>query len=407
MKKFIYTKLISLLFISAIVLNATAQEKADTTKPEGYKFNMVKQVKTTSVKDQYRSGTCWSFSGLSFVESEMMRQGKDSSDLSEMFVVYHVYSDKAVKDVRMHGKFNFGGGGALNDPIDVIAKYGIVPESVYSGLNYGEKKHVQGEMDEVLKDYVAGVIKNKNKKLTTAWHNGFDGILDAYLGKLPTTFKYKGKEYTPKTFAKKVVGINPDDYVYITSYSHHPFYKPFILEVPDNWSYNEFYNLPLNDLEKVIDNAIDNGYSVGWAADVSEKGFSFKNGVAVVPEKDIANMSDNERAKWEKLTKREKDAQLYKFDKPGKEKVITQKIRQRAFDDYQTTDDHGMQIAGIAKDQNGTKYYYVKNSWGLSYNDYNGFFYASESYVRYKTMSIVVHKDALPKDIAKKLGIKQ
>lgn len=407
MRKFIYTKLISLLFVFAIVLNATAQEKADTTKPEGYKFNMVKQVKTTSVKDQYRSGTCWSFSSLSFVESEMMREGKDSADLSEMFVVYHVYSDKAIKDVRMHGKFNFGGGGALNDPIDVIAKYGIVPESIYTGLNYGEKKHVHGEMDEVLKDYVAGVIKNKNKKLTTAWHNGFDGILDAYLGKLPKTFKYKGKEYTPKTFAKKVVGINPDDYVYITSYSHHPFYKPFILEVPDNWSYNEFYNLPLDDLEKVIDNAIDNGYSVGWAADVSEKGFSFKNGVAVVPEKDIANMTDNERSKWEKLTKREKDAQLYKFDKPGKEKVITQEIRQKAFDDYQTTDDHGMQISGIAKDQNGTKYYYVKNSWGLSYNHYNGFFYASESYVRYKTMSIVVHKDALPKDIAKKLGIKQ
>ncbi len=407
MKKFNLKKLISLLFVSILILNAAAQEeKADTTKPEGYKFTMVKQVKTTSAKNQSRSGTCWSFSTLSFIESEMLRLGKDSVDLSEMFVVYHVYSDKAVKDVRMHGKFNFGGGGAVNDPIDVILKYGIVPESIYSGLNYGQDKHVHGEMDEVLKDYVDGVIKNKNKKLSTAWHNGFDGILDAYLGELPKTFTYKGKEYTPKTFAEKVVGINPDDYVYITSYSHHPFYKPFILEVPDNWSYQSFYNLPLDELEKVVDNAVNNGYSVGWATDVSEKGFSSKNGVAVVPEKDIANMSDNEREKWEKLTKKEKNAQLYQFDKPGKEKVITQDIRQKAFDDYETTDDHGMQIAGIAEDQNGTKYYYVKNSWGTSYNDYNGFFYASESFVRYKTMSIIVHKDALPKDIAKKLGIK-
>ncbi|MCD6366288.1 MAG: aminopeptidase [Bacteroidales bacterium] len=399
-------KIISLLFVCALVLNLTAQEKADTTKPEGYKFTMLKQVKTTSVKNQYRSGTCWSFSSLGFIESEMIRLGKDSVDLSEMFAVYHVYSDKAVKDVRMHGEFNFGGGGAVNDPFDVIAKYGMVPESVYSGLNYGEKNHVHGEMDEVLKDYVAGVIKNKNKKLTPVWHNGFDGILNAYLGEIPETFTYKGKEYTPKTFAEKVVGINPDDYVYITSYSHHPFYKPFILEVPDNWSYSEFYNLPLDDMQKVVDNAINNGYSVGWASDVSEKGFSSKNGVAVVPEKDIANMSDSERSKWEKLSKREKNAQLYKFEKPGKEKVITQKIRQEAFDNYETTDDHGMQIAGIAKDQNGTKYYYVKNSWGTSYNDYEGYFYASESFVRYKTMSMVVNKDALPKDIAKKLGIK-
>ena len=399
-------KIISLLFVCVLFLNITAQEKADTTKPEGYKFTMEKQVKTTSVKNQYRSGTCWSFSTLGFIESEMIRLGKDSVDLSEMFAVYYVYSDKAVKDVRMHGEFNFGGGGAVNDPFDVIVKYGMVPESVYSGLNYGEKNHVHGEMDEVLKDYIAGVIKNKNKKLTPVWHKGFNGILDTYLGKIPEKFTYKGKEYTPKTFAEKVVGINPDDYVYITSYSHHPFYKPFILEVPDNWSYSEFYNLPLDDMQKVIDNAINNGYSVGWASDVSEKGFSSKNGVAVVPEKDIANMSDSERSKWEKLSKREKNAKLYKFDEPGKEKVITQEIRQEAFDNYETTDDHGMQIAGIAKDQNGTKYYYVKNSWGTTYNDYEGYFYASESFVRYKTMSLVVHKDALPKDIAKKLGVK-
>ncbi|RLD56514.1 MAG: aminopeptidase [Bacteroidetes bacterium] len=399
-------KIISLLFVCAFALNLVAQEKQDTTKPEGYKFTIEKQVKTTSVKNQYRSGTCWSFGGMSFIETEMIRLGKDSVDLSEMFNVYHVYSDRAVKNVRLHGKFNFGGGAEISDPIDVIAKYGMVPESAYSGINYGEDNHVHGEMDEVLKDYIAGVIKNKNKKLTPVWHKGFDAILDAYLGKIPEKFTYKGKEYTPKTFAEKVVGINPEDYIYITSFTHHPFYKPFIFDVPDNWAYKEFYNLPLDEMEQVIDNAINNGFSVGWSSDVSEKGFSFKDGLAIVPEKDIANMSDSERSKWEKLSKREKEAQLYKFEKPGKEKVITQKMRQEAFDNYETTDDHVMHITGIAKDQNGTKYYYVKNSWGTTYNDYKGYFYASEAYVRYKTTSIAVHKDALPKSIAKKLGIK-
>ena len=399
-------KIISLLFVCVLVLNITAQEKADTTKPEGYKFTMEKQVKATSVKSQNRSGTCWSFGGMSFIESEMIRLGKDSVDLSEMFNVYHVYSDRAVKNVRLHGKFNFGGGAEISDPIDVIAKYGMVPESAYSGINYGEENHVHGEMDEVLKDYIAGVIKNKNKKLTPVWHKGFDAVLDAYLGKIPEKFTYKGNEFTPKTFAEKIVGINPDDYVYITSFSHHDFYKPFIFDVPDNWAYKEFYNLPLDEMVQVIDNAIENGYSVGWSADVSEKGFSFRDGLAIVPEKDIANMSDSERSKWEKLSKKEKNAKLYKFDKPDKEKVINQELRQEAFDNYETTDDHVMHITGIAKDQNETKYYYVKNSWGTSYNDYKGFFYASQSYVRYKTTSIAVHKDALPKDIAKKLGIK-
>jgi bleomycin hydrolase len=386
-------------------LTISAQEKKEEEKELGYQFTAVKEIPCTPIKDQYRSGTCWSFSGLGFLEAEMLRLGKPTVDLSEMFVVHHCYSDKATKYVRLHGSLNFGAGGAFHDVTNVVKKYGIVPEEVYKGLNYGEEKHVHGELDRVLLDNVKVVVDNPNKKLTTAWHDAFNSTLDSYLGKLPEKFTYQGKEYTPQNFASDYVGLNMDDYVEITSYTHHPFYSKFIIEIPDNWSWDEVYNVPLNELDEIIDNAVNSGYPVAWAADVSEKGFATsKKGVAVVPVVDKANMTDAEITKWEKLSDKEKDEELYKLSKPGPEKTISQELRQVDFDDYQTTDDHGMVIIGTAKDQNGKLYYKVKNSWG-NYNDYNGFFYASKPYVEFKTMSIMVHKDAIPKNIRKKLNL--
>ncbi|MCK4663605.1 MAG: aminopeptidase [Bacteroidales bacterium] len=394
--------LFSILFIQGGIIFAQEEEE---TKEEGYIFTIEKQIKTTSVKDQFRSGTCWSFSAISFLETELLRLGKGEYDLSEMFTIWYSYSDKAKKYVRLHGSLNFGGGGAFSDVINVIRNYGIVPESVYSGKVIGEDGHVHGEMDLVLKNYVDGVIKNKNKKLTPVWHDGLNSLLKTYLGEAPETFTYKGKEYNPKSYATEL-GLNLDDYISITSYTHHPFYTKFILEVPDNWSWDKYYNIPLDDMIKVIDNAINNGYSVAWAGDISEKGFSWKKGVAIIPEKNLKEMSDAEVTKWEQLPQKEKDKKLYDFEKPGKEKVITQEIRQEAFNNYQTTDDHGIHITGIAKDQNGTKYYYVKNSWNISEDKaYKGYFYASVPFIRYKTMDIMVHKDAIPKEIAKKLGL--
>ncbi|MCL3782064.1 aminopeptidase [Prolixibacteraceae bacterium JC049] len=399
-------KSLSLAVLASCVMtfSAVAKDKKDK-KEDGYVFTEVKTIPNTSIKNQHRSGTCWSFSGISFLESEMMRMGKEEVDLSEMFIVYHCYSDKAEKFVRLHGKLNFGPGGAFHDVTYVLKNYGLVPENAYTGLNIGEKNHVHGEMDQILNDMVSGVIKNKNRKISPVWRNAFDATLDTYLGELPKTFEYKGKEYTPKTFAKEVTGLNADDYVEISSYTHHPFYSQFAIEVPDNWLWDNVYNVPMNEMMEIIDNAINKGYSVAWAADVSEKGFDTKKkGVAIVPEADLAEMDNAEIAKWENMSDREKQSKLLSRKGPGKEKKITQEMRQEAYDNYQTTDDHGMQIVGTAKDQKGNMYYKVKNSWG-EYNDYKGYFYASKPFVEYKTMDIMVHKSAIPKHIRKKLGL--
>ncbi len=399
-------RLISSLFIILFSMSVSAQNKNDTTKQDkGYKFTTIVDLPATSVKDQYRSGTCWSFSTMSFLESEVLRIKKDTLDLSEMWAVRLCYSDKATKYVRLHGALNFGGGGAFHDVTYVMKKYGMVPESAYKGLDYGQDKHVHGELDEVLKDYVEGVVKNKNRELSTAWHNGFDGILDAYFGKMPDEFEVDGKKYTPQSYAKEVVGLNPDDYVEITSYTHHPFYTKFAIEIPDNWLWDDVYNVPLDDLKEIFHYALEKGYTIAWGADVSEKGFSFRKGIAIVPDEDTKDMSGLERAKWEKMSRSEKEKMLYNFDHPVKEKVVTQEMRQKAFDNYKTTDDHGMHITGMVKDQTGKIFYKVKNSWNTN-SKYKGYFYASEPFVMYKTMDIMIHKDALPKDIRKKLGIK-
>lgn len=395
--------LIASLFVSTFLF---AQDKEKEKKDEGgYKFTMVKQVKATPVKDQNRSGTCWSFSSLAFVESELIRNGKEEVDLSEMFVVRCAYIDRAERYVRLHGKMNFGSGAENHDAFNAIKKYGIVPEEAYPGLCYGEEKHVHSELDAVLKGFLDALIKD-NDKLTPAWKVAYNGILDAYLGKVPDKFNYKGKSYDPKSFAKDFCGINPDDYIELTSFTHQPFYEKFILELPDNWSLGMVYNLPLNEFSQVFDYAIDNGFSIAWASDVSEKGFSWKNGVAIVPDKEKADIKGLERAKWDDLTNSEKNELLYSFKKPIPEKKITPELRQEGFDNFQSQDDHGMQITGIAKDQLDTKYYFVKNSWGtVGGSPYNGYFYASEPFVLYKTISIMVHKNAIPKDILKKLKL--
>jgi bleomycin hydrolase len=400
-------KLKNLLFAFAILVSlfVSAQELKEGEKEKGYQFTPIKEIQVTSVKDQYRSGTCWSFSGLGLLEAEMLRLGKPEVDLSEMFIVYHTYSEKAVKYVRLHGNLNFSAGGAFHDVTNVIRKYGIVPEEAYSGLNYGEERHVHGELDRVLLENVKAVVGNPNKKLTTVWQEVMNNTLDNYFGVLPEKFSYKGKDYNPKSFATDYIGLDMDDYVEISSYTHHPFYSKFIIEVPDNWSWNEVYNVPLNELEEIIDNAINTGFTVAWAADVSEKGFSTsQKGVAVVPAIDIANMTDAEISKWERKPEKDKNEALYKLSGPGLEKEITQAMRQIDFDNYQTTDDHGMLIIGTAKDQIGNLYYKVKNSWG-DYNDFGGYFFASKPYVKYKTMSVMLHKDAIPKNIRKKLNL--
>jgi len=372
---------------------------------EGYKFQTVKEIPHTSVKNQFRSGTCWSFAGMSFFESEMLREGKPEIELSEMYPVNMCYRDKAIKYVRMQGNTNFGSGGVLYDDLYVVNMYGLVPQSIYPGIKYSEEKHVHGEMDNVLRKMVEAVVENKNKKLSPVWDEAFNNTIDAYLGTVPQNFEYEGKNYTPKTFASDFCGINGDDYVQITSFTHHPFYQPFMLEVPDNWLWSEFYNVPLDELQQIVDESLEKGYSVLWAADVSEKGFATtQKGIAVVPEKIPSNLNDTELSKWDSLSEKDKEAAQYKFDKPGKERVITQEIRQMAFDSQETTDDHAMHLIGLAKDQNGTIYYKVKNSWG-KYNDLKGYFYASQPYLRYKTTAIVVNKAALPEAIRKKLKL--
>lgn len=395
-------------FVIALVLSmfmaSGLHGQAPKDSTEGYVFKDMIRLAATPVKNQFRSGTCWSFGTVSLIESELLRTGKGEFDLSEMFIVRHTYADKADRYVRMHGHMNFGAGGALPDAFYVLERYGIVPEVAYNGKVIGEENHVHGEMDEVLKSYVDAIIKNPNRKLTPVWREGYRSLLNAYLGKYPEEFGINQTNYTPKSYAQ-MLGIKTTDYVQLTSFTHHPFYSSFAIEVPDNWNNDGAYNLPIDEMIEVIDNALEKGYTVVWAADVSEKGFSHRNGVAIVPASDASEMAGMERARWEQMSQKEKDEMMYSFKKPVAEKKITQEMRQLGFDNYTTTDDHAMHIIGIAHDQNGTKYYIVKNSWGTENNPYGGYIYASEAFVRYKTISVMLHKDGIPKKIGKKISL--
>lgn len=372
---------------------------------QGYQFTVVKENPITSIKNQGSSGTCWSYSGLAFLESEAIRMGKGSHDLSAMYVARRNYADQSEKYIRTNGTINFSQGGSFADVVETLEQYGVIPMELYTGLNYGETGHNHSELEAGLSGYVKGINEKKNRRLSSAWYNGLNGILDAYFGVIPTEFEYQGKTYTPQSLCKSL-GLESKNYVSLTSYTHHPFYQPFAIEIPDNWRWALSYNLPVDELMQVFDNAINNGYTIAWASDVSEIGFS-RNGIAVIPDDEAPENMGSDQAHWLGLSQGEKNNRLRsKIEQgPVKEKAITQEMRQIAYDNQETTDDHGMQIYGIAKDQNGGKYYIVKNSWGEA-GPYKGIWYASESFVKYKTMSIMVHKDALPKDIAKKLGIK-
>jgi len=390
-------KVVLMAALCAFVWSVAAQEK-DT---EGFVFTTVKENPITSVKNQNRSSTCWSFSSLGFLESELLRQGKGEYDLSEMFVVHHTMVDRAVRYVRLHGDNSFSPGGSFEDVLYCMRNYGLVPQEAMQGIMYGDTLPVHSELDAVAEAYVNAIAKGKLKKLSPVWKNGLVSIYDTYLGACPEKFTYNGKEYTPKTFAQSL-GLNSDDYVSLTSFTHHPFYTEFAIEIQDNWRNALSWNLPLNELMTVIDNAVNNGYTVAWGSDVSEIGFT-RDGIAVLPDMDRTDLTGSDMARWTGLTADDKRKEA--TSKPGPEKEVTQEMRQTGFDNWETTDDHGMLIYGIAKDQNGKEYYMVKNSWGTN-NKYKGTWYASKPFVEYKTINILVHKDAVPKDIAKKIGLK-
>ena len=332
-----------------------------------------------------------------------MTAGGEQMTLSQMWVVRHAYFDKAIKYVRLHGNLNFAVGGAAHDVTEMIKKYGIVPLEVYSGYNYGTEMPEFGEIDNVLKGYVDAIIRNGNGRLTTAWIDGLNAILDTYFGVRPEKFTYKGKEYTPKSFAESLP-IKMEDYVEITSYTHHPFYSKFILEVPDNWMWDAMYNIPMGEMMAIVDACIEAGHPVAWGTDVSEKGFSRQKAIAVIPEVVEKNTIGSDAEHWGKLSDAEKQAMINNLEGPMKEKTITQEMRQEAYDNYQTTDDHGMVIVGTAVDQAGNPFYKVQNSWGDN-GPYKGFYYFSRPFVEYKTMDIMVNKNLIPKDIKKKMGL--
>lgn len=377
----------ALLFAQDNLVKSLDKNSSDSAKAK-FKFTEVLQLTNTSIKNQGSSGTCWSYSTNSFLESEMAKAGKEPLELAQIFSARNVYVDKAENYLRMHGSLSWGDGGACHDVINMYAKYGAMPQSLYTGLKYGATKNKFAEMQDVLKSMLDAYVKNANGKISPNWKEAFTSVLDSYLGKVPETFVWNNKTYTPKSFAKEVVGLNPQDYVELSSFTDKPLYQKSVLLVPDNWSFDQVYNVKMDDITKIIDFALSKGYTIAWASDVSEKYFSWKNGVAYVPEKEYDDMNETEKQEM--------------FNGPKPERVITTEMRQTAFDNYTTTDDHGMQIVGLAKDQNNKEYYIVKNSWGAT-NDYKGYLYVTKAYVQFKTTAILLNKKAIPAELKDKM----
>ena len=389
------------MLIAGTSAHAQDEAKKDTT---GFKFTTVKEIPITSIKNQNQSGTCWCYSTLSFFESELIKAGKGEWDLSEAFVVHKTMEDRADKAVRTHGDVSFAQGGSAYDVAYCWKHYGIIPQEAMPGMGtlQGDSLPNNGEVTNIASAVVQAIAKGKQKKLTPLWKKAFRSIYDTYMGECPEEFTYKGKKYTPQSFAKSL-GLNMDDYVSITSYTHHPFYEKFVVEVEDNWRWDASYNVPMDDMMAIIDNALKLGYTIAWGTDVSEDGFT-RDGIGVCPDvKRGADLTGTDAARWTGMDKQTKRKEL--TSRPLPEIEVTQEMRQEAYDNWETTDDHGMQIYGIAKDQNGKEYYMVKNSWG-KHGKYNGIWYVSKTFVKYKTMDFLVNKNAIPKDIAKKLGLK-
>ena len=398
LNKFVQLALVGVVFFSSFG-SLSAQNPAP-----GYTFTMVKEVKTTPVKNQQSTGTCWSFATTSYIETELLRLGQPEYDLSEMFFARTAYSDKANLYVRFGGTNNFGQGGQAHDVLNVVKKFGMATDEAYAGKKYGSNDHNHGEVESALKAFVDAVIKKEGGKLTTAWATAYESILDAYFGKIPAEFTVNEKKVSPKSFVEST-GFRTNDYVEITSFNHHPFYQNFILEIPDNWSRDSYYNVPLDDLMAITENALMKGYSVCWDGDVSEKGFGYKKGVAILPAAKVEDVKGSDMSRWTEVNEKERTSQMFSFEKPVPEINVNQENRQMNFDNQTSTDDHLMHLTGIATDQNGTKYFYTKNSWGTDNHIYNGYLYMSESYVRMKTIAILIHKDAIPMEIAMKMGI--
>lgn len=390
------------LMLSSFSTSSMAQDEAK--KDEGFVFTTVKTSPITSIKNQNRSGTCWAYSSLGFFEAELLRLGKGEYNLCEMYLAHKTYEDRAKASVRLHGDISFTEGGSFYDAVYCMRNYGMIPEEAMPlpGTLYGDTLANFTEMWPVAEGIVKGINEGKQKKLSPAWFKALNAILDTYLGETPAEFTYNGKKYTPKSFQESL-GLNMDDYVSLTSFTHHPFYEQFIIEVQDNWRWGQSYNLPIDEFMAVMENAVNNGYTFAWGADVSETGFT-RDGIAVCPDADHgADITGSDMARWTGMTYMEKRKEL--TSRPLPEINVTQEMRQEAYDNWETTDDHGMIIYGLAKDQNGKEYFMVKNSWGDA-GKYKGLWYASKTFVKYKTMNILVHKDAIPKDIRKKLGIK-
>lgn len=392
------------LLLAAVMMllpgTMAAQAKPAAAKNDTVQFTVVKANPITSIKDQNQSGTCWDYSSLGFFEAELLRLGKGTYDLCESFVAYHTYMDRAEKAIRMHGDVSFSQGGSFYDVLYCMRHYGIVPQEAmpFPGSLYGDSLFNFNTLDAQASAYVKSIANSKMKKIPLTWKSTLSNIYANYFGELPKTFTYKGKSYTPESFQKSL-GLNLDDYVSLTSFTHHPFYSKFVIEVQDNWRWAESYNLPLDEFMTVMESAVRNGYTFAWGADVSETGFS-RNGIATVPAKSYkSDLTGSDAARWMGTNGK----QMKEADSKD-ELTITQQLRQTAYDNWETTDDHGMVIYGLAKDPQGKEYFMVKNSWG-EYGRYKGCFYASKPYVAYKTMNILINKNAIPKDIRKKLGI--
>ena len=406
MKK-IFALALGLLTVSGVMAADVEAKPKKQAQPEGIQFTVVKENPITSIKNQNRAGTCWCYSSLAFIESELLRMGKGEYDFSEMFLVHNTYLDRAEKAVRTHGDVSFAQGGSFYDVIYGMEAFGLVPEAeMRPGVMYGMTLSNHNELTAVSNAVVDAIAQGKLRSLQVSpdgemlWKKSIEAIHDIYLGERPESFVYEGVEYTPKSFYESL-GLNAADYVSLTSFTHHPFYTTFALEIPDNWRWAQSYNLPIDELMEVFDYAIMNGYTVAWGSDVSEDGFT-REGTAILPDVEAAanELDGSDMAKWLKMTEAERKSKPMAVE----QKWVSQEERQLAYDNRETTDDHGMQIYGIAKDQKGTEYYMVKNSWGEA-GAYKGLWYASKAFVRYKTMNIIVHKDAIPAEIREKLGL--